>query len=218
MLKASMRRRAKRRPIEGASIVDDLRAARMNAAADLFERCVHETLTYYAFPDIHWQKIRTNNPLERIMRVIPPPDPCGGGVPRWPVMPQPGCNSAALHRRIGLVDQTIHEHAPPLSNPGRTNRSRRLIKCAKESGRYPKPKPGHKIYPYLVRGMARPNQVWAMDITYIPMARGFVYLAIVLDWFSRRVLSWRLSITMEAVPPTPSSPLSAITSDVSSLG
>ncbi len=52
-----------------------------------------------------------------------------------------------------------------------------------------KPEPGHKIYPYLLRGMAivRPNQVWAMDITYIPMARGFVYLAVVLDWFSRRV-------------------------------
>ena len=63
-----------------------------------------------------------------------------------------------------------------------------------------KPEPGHKIYPYLLRGMeiVRPNQVWAMDITYIPMARGFVYLAVVLDWFSRRVLSWRLSITMEA--------------------
>ena len=63
-----------------------------------------------------------------------------------------------------------------------------------------KPGPGHKIYPYLLRAMAvtRPNQVWAMDITYIPMARGFVYLAVVLDWFSRRVLSWRLSITMEA--------------------
>jgi putative transposase len=63
-----------------------------------------------------------------------------------------------------------------------------------------KPEPGHKIYPYLLRGMVieRPNQVWAMDITYIPMARGFVYLAVVLDWFSRRVLAWRLSITMEA--------------------
>jgi len=63
-----------------------------------------------------------------------------------------------------------------------------------------KPEPGHKIYPYLLRGLevVRPNQVWAMDITYIPMARGFVYLAVVLDWFSRRVLSWRLSITMEA--------------------
>ena len=62
------------------------------------------------------------------------------------------------------------------------------------------PEPGHKIYPYLLRGMAitLPNQVWAMDITYIPMARGFVYLAVVLDWFSRRVLAWRVSITMEA--------------------
>ena len=63
-----------------------------------------------------------------------------------------------------------------------------------------KPAPGHKIYPYLLRRLAveRPNQVWAMDITYVPMARGFVYLAAVVDWFSRRVLSWRLSITMEA--------------------
>jgi putative transposase len=63
-----------------------------------------------------------------------------------------------------------------------------------------KPALGHKIYPYLLRDLAvaRPNQVWAMDITYIPMARGFIYLAAVVDWFSRRVLSWRLSITMEA--------------------
>jgi putative transposase len=63
-----------------------------------------------------------------------------------------------------------------------------------------KPAPGHKIYPYLLRGLKvdRPNHVWAMDITYIPMARGFVYLAAVVDWFSRRVLAWRLSITMEA--------------------
>ena len=63
-----------------------------------------------------------------------------------------------------------------------------------------KPEPGHKIYPYLLRGIeiTRPNQVWAMDISYIPMARGFVYLAVVLDWATRRVLSWRLSITMEA--------------------
>jgi putative transposase len=62
-----------------------------------------------------------------------------------------------------------------------------------------KPAAGHKIYPYLLRGLKidRPNQVWAMDITYIPMARGFVYLAAVVDWFTRRVLSWRLSITME---------------------
>jgi len=63
-----------------------------------------------------------------------------------------------------------------------------------------KPEPGHKIFPYLLRGLeiTRPNQVWAMDITYIPMAKGFVYLTVVLDWFSRRVLTWRMSITMEA--------------------
>jgi putative transposase len=65
-----------------------------------------------------------------------------------------------------------------------------------------KPAPGHKIYPYLLRKLAvtRPNQVWAMDITYIPMARGFVYLTAVLDWFSRKVLAWRLSVTLETEP------------------
>jgi putative transposase len=63
-----------------------------------------------------------------------------------------------------------------------------------------KPAPGHKIYPYLLRGLTidHPNQVWATDITYIPMARGFVYLCAVMDWFARRILAWRLSITMEA--------------------
>jgi putative transposase len=63
-----------------------------------------------------------------------------------------------------------------------------------------KPAAGHKIYPYLLRKLTidRPNQVWATDITYIPMARGFVYLAAVVDWFTRRVLAWRVSITMEA--------------------
>jgi putative transposase len=63
-----------------------------------------------------------------------------------------------------------------------------------------KPAPGHKVYPYLLRKLAvtRPNQVWVMDITYVPMARGFVYLAAVVDWFSRKVLAWRLSITLSA--------------------
>jgi len=63
-----------------------------------------------------------------------------------------------------------------------------------------KPTPGHKIYPYLLRRLTidRPNQVWATDITYIPMARGFVYLCAVMDWFSRRILAWQLSNTMEA--------------------
>jgi putative transposase len=63
-----------------------------------------------------------------------------------------------------------------------------------------KPAPGHRIYPYLLRGLTidRPNQVWATDITYIPMARGFVYLCAVMDWHTRRILAWRLSNTMEA--------------------
>ena len=57
----------------------------------------------------------------------------------------------------------------------------------------------HKIYPYLLRNLTvdRPNQVWASDITYIPMARGFVYLKVIMDWYSRKVLSWRLSNSMD---------------------
>ncbi len=62
-----------------------------------------------------------------------------------------------------------------------------------------KPAPGHRIYPYLLRAMTidRPNQVWATDITYIPMGRGFLYLVAVIDWASRAVLSWRLSNTID---------------------
>ena len=59
--------------------------------------------------------------------------------------------------------------------------------------------PQHKVYPYLLRALVidRPNQVWCADITYIPLAKGFVYLVAVMDWFSRRVLAWRLSIGMD---------------------
>ena len=62
------------------------------------------------------------------------------------------------------------------------------------------PAPGHKVYPYLLRGMeiTRPNQVWAADITYIPMARGFLYLVAIMDWYSRHVMAWNLSNTLEA--------------------
>ena len=62
-----------------------------------------------------------------------------------------------------------------------------------------KPAPGHKIYPYLLRNLDinRPDQVWATDITYLPMARGFCYLVAIMDIFSRRVLSWRLSNTLD---------------------
>jgi putative transposase len=63
-----------------------------------------------------------------------------------------------------------------------------------------RPEPEHPVYPYLLRGLsiARPNQVWASDITYIPLAHGFAYLVAVMDWYSRRVLSWRLSNTLDS--------------------
>ena len=82
----------------------------------------------------------------------------------------------------------------------RTLMRRMGIEALYRGPRTSKPGPGHRIYPYLLRDVAvtRPNQVWAADTTYIPMARGFVYLVVVLDWFSRRALSWRVSITMEA--------------------
>ena len=72
---------------------------------------------------------------------------------------------------------------------------------------YPKrntsrPGKGHKIYPYLLKGLTidRPNQVWATDLTYIPMAKGFVYVVAIMDWYSRKVLSWRVSNSMDADP------------------
>ena len=74
------------------------------------------------------------------------------------------------------------------------------LKAIYRRSRTSKPAPGHKIYPYLLGGMeiTRPNQVWAADITYIPMARGFLYLVAIIDWYSRYVLSWRLSNTMDS--------------------
>ena len=83
-------------------------------------------------------------------------------------------------------------------------RIQRLMRIAGIEALYPKPilsrpAPGHEIYPYLLRGVSieRPNQVWSTDITYIPMHGGFLYLVAVMDWFSRFVLSWELSNTME---------------------
>jgi len=83
-------------------------------------------------------------------------------------------------------------------------RVRRLMRLMGIEAIYQKPNtsrrhPEHKVYPYLLRGLVidRANQVWCADITYIPMAKGFVYLVAVMDWFSRRVLAWRLSIGMD---------------------
>lgn len=88
----------------------------------------------------------------------------------------------------------------------KVNRKRiqRLMRLMGLEAVYPKPKTsrsykGHKIYPYLLRNMSieRSNQVWAADITYIPMKRGFMYLVAVMDWSSRKVLSWRISNTLD---------------------
>ena len=74
------------------------------------------------------------------------------------------------------------------------------LKAIYRRPRTSKPAPGNKIYPYLLRGMevTQPNQVWAADITFLPMARGFLYLVAIIDWYSRYVLSWRLSNTLDA--------------------
>ena len=92
--------------------------------------------------------------------------------------------------------------------PSKTDQSKvqinRLMRHMDLSALYPRPRTsqpgkGHKIYPYLLRDLVidRPNQVWATDITYIPMAKGFMYLVAIMDWYSRRVLSWRVSNTLD---------------------
>jgi putative transposase len=89
----------------------------------------------------------------------------------------------------------------------RVNRKRiqRLMRLMGIEAIYPKPRttrrhPGHKRYPYLLKDLAitKPNQVWAADITYVPMSRGFMYLVAVMDWYSRKILSWRVSNAMES--------------------
>ena len=84
-------------------------------------------------------------------------------------------------------------------------RVRRLLRKMGLMAIYPKPHlskaaPGHKIYPYLLRGVAitRPNHVWSTDITYIRLTQGYVYLVAIIDWFSRYVLSWSVSVTLES--------------------
>jgi putative transposase len=88
-----------------------------------------------------------------------------------------GVNRKRMQRRMRILGIEAHYPKPNLSRPA----------------------PGHEVYPYLLRGVSieRPNQVWSTDITYIPMQAGFLYLVAIMDWFSRFVLSWELSNTME---------------------
>src|SRR5438270_302766 len=110
-------------------------------------------------------------------------------------------------------DRTVNELAghygvhPTLTHRGEeVNRKRvqRLMRTMGLEAIYPKPRlsvagRGHKIYPYLLRGVKieRPDQVWSADITYVPMPSGFMYLAAVIDWYSRYVVAWRLSNTLD---------------------
>ncbi len=102
-------------------------------------------------------------------------------------------------RRIVDALEDDHNHV--------VNRKRvsRLMKLMDIYAIYPRPKttqanPQHKVYPYLLRNLTidQANQVWATDITYVPMAKGFIYLTVIMDWYSRKVLSWRLSNSMDS--------------------
>jgi putative transposase len=99
----------------------------------------------------------------------------------------------------------MHQEISTLDNPINIKRVHRLMRLMGLEAVYQKPnlsKPaeGHQIYPYLLRGVVinQPNQVWSTDITYIPMANGFMYLCVVIDWYTRFILGWRLSNTLLA--------------------
>ena len=126
---------------------------------------------------------------------------------------EPSADDLALMRRIDELHLELPFYGSrrmmfELNKEGRgVNRKRvqRLMRVMGIEALVPRPgtskaAPGHKIYPYLLRGLtiAEPNHVWAADITYIPMARGFLYLVAIMDWASRAVLAWRLSNTIDA--------------------
>src|SRR5262245_40557258 len=128
---------------------------------------------------------------------------------------QPAAETAENLRLMRLLDEEYTAH-PFLGSRRLTawlieqgeavNRKRvqRLMRRMGLEAIYPKPKvsaagPGHRVYPYLLRDVSieRPDQVWSTDITYVPLASGFMYLAAVLDWYSRYVIAWRLSNTLD---------------------
>jgi putative transposase len=99
------------------------------------------------------------------------------------------------------IAKTLSEEGFPIDRKRVRRLMRKMgIEALGPKPRTTKPAPGHKIYPYLLRDLTidRPGQVWAADITYIPIGNGFLYLVAVIDWASRAVLSWRLSNTMDA--------------------
>ena len=132
------------------------------------------------------------------------------GLPRSTYYYQPRPESALNLRLLRQLDELYLEipffGSRKMAEVLGFNRKRmqRLMRILGIEALYPKPRlsrpaPGHAVYPYLLRGVTieRPNQVWSTDITYVPMRGGFLYLVAVMDWFSRFVLSWELSNTME---------------------
>ena len=110
-------------------------------------------------------------------------------------------------KRLFYGCRRIRDDLQDLGYPVNRKRVQRLMRKMGIMALYPKvntsrPGKGHKIYPYLLRGLTidRPNQVWATDLTYIPMAKGFVYVVAIMDWYSRKVLAWRVSNSMDADP------------------
>jgi putative transposase len=104
----------------------------------------------------------------------------------------------------GWPRMTAYLRRPPHEYPVNHKRVRRLMALMGLQAIYPKrrttiPAAGHRVYPYLLRNLAitRPNQVWSTDITYIPMQHGFMYLTAIIDWYSRYVLAWQLSNTLD---------------------
>jgi putative transposase len=137
------------------------------------------------------------------------------GLPRSSLYYEPAAETTENLRLMRLLDQEYTAHpflgsrrlTAWLNDQGEgVNRKRvqRLLRVMGLEAIYPKPRTsvpgqGHRVYPYLLRGVevTRPDQVWSTDITYIPMARGFMYLAAIMDWYSRYVLAWRLSNTLD---------------------
>ena len=137
-------------------------------------------------------------------------------ISRWSIYYQPKSISDTDQTLMKLIDEThtaksflgsrriVDSLADDHNQVVNRKRVSRLMKVMGVQAIYPKPRttqsnPQHKVYPYLLRNMNidQSNQVWATDITYIPMAKGFIYLTVIMDWYSRKVLSWRLSNSMD---------------------
>ena len=112
----------------------------------------------------------------------------------------------AIHLELPFYgSRRIRDELEVLGYTVNRKRVRRMMRLMDLRALYPKPRTshpaqGHKIYPYLLANLSieRPNQAWATDICYIPMAKGFMYLVAIMDWHSRRVLSWRVSNTLDS--------------------